>query len=527
MCPLNAGMLRYVGVAGNRGRNLLHLQETVDDVATLAAIVATDPAAPIVDAATARDVAVAVVDPTDFEDSDAFDGALARAVIEYTPDVVCFDGMMEIVGTRYLEEAPPTINVHPSLLPAFPGLDVHARVLEAGVEYTGCTVHLVTEGVDTGPIITQEAVRVRPEDTVERLRDRVRTDAEFTAYPRAIRSIASGAIEFPGDDTLDRMTDHPQVDIRRGRREQVLRYGENPHQSAVLYRDQRAETGGLIGRQQLNPQARALSYNNYLDADAALQLIRRFEAPAAVVIKHMNPAGCALAADPVTAYRQALATDPMSAFGGVVGINRALDAETAAAITESFKEVVIAPSVTDAAQAAIAAAGSVRVLTYDASAPTPTHVTTPITGGYLRQDPDTYRLTPADLEVVTDAPVDIDAAALGFGWEVTKRVSSNAIVLTKGTATVGIGMGQVSRVDAVELAIRKAREHADSGDPAGAVLFSDAFFPFPDAIDLAADAEIAAIIQPGGSTNDAAVIERCDEHGIGMGFTGHRGFRHT
>ena len=520
-------MLRYVGVAGNRGRNLLHLAETVDDVATLLAVVATDPSAPIVDAATDRGVAVVVVDPSDFADSAGFDAALVHAIEEYDPDLVCFDGMMEIVGATYLDAAPPTINVHPSLLPAFRGLDVHERVLAAGVEYTGCTIHLVTEGLDAGPIITQEAVPVRPDDTVARLRDRVRTDAEFTAYPRAIRSIASGAIEFDGGDTVDRTTDHPRVDIHWGRREQVLRYGENPHQSAVLYRDQRATSDGLIGRPQLNPKARALSYNNYLDADAALRLIRRFEAPAAVVIKHTNPAGCAVDTDPETAYRRALATDPMSAFGGVVGLNRPLDEKTAAAIGESFKEVVIAPAVTDAAHDELASTEDLRVLTYDATAPTPEHMIAPVTGGFLRQQADRYRLEPDALEVVTEAAVEVDDAALQFGWEVTKRVTSNAIVLTKGTATVGIGMGQVSRVDAVELAIRKAREHAEGADPAGAVLFSDAFFPFPDAIDLAADAEIATVIQPGGSKNDTAVIERCDTHGIAMGFTGHRGFRHT
>ena len=519
-------MLRYVGVAGNRGRNLLHLEETVDDVATLLAVVATDPAAPIVDAATDREVAVVVVDPEDFADSAGFDAALVRAIDEYDPDLVCFDGMMQIVGADYLEAAPPTINVHPSLLPAFRGLDVHERVLDAGVEYSGCTIHLVTEGVDTGPIITQEAVPVRPDDTVARLRDRVRTDAEFTAYPRAIRSIASGAIEFDGGDTVDRTTDHPRVDIHWGRRQQVLRYGENPHQSAVLYRDQRASSAGLIGRAQLNPDARPLSYNNYLDADAALRLIRRFDAPAAVVIKHMNPAGCAVAADPEAAYRRALATDPMSAFGGVVGLNRPLDAETATAIVESFKEVVIAPAVTAGAHELLEGE-RLRVLTYDADEAAPEHMIAPITGGFLRQQADTYRLDPEGLEVVTDTPVAVDATALAFGWEVTKRVTSNAIVLTKGTATVGIGMGQVSRVDAVELAVRKAREHAEGVDPAGAILFSDAFFPFPDAIDLAADAGIETIIQPGGSTNDAAVIDRCDEHGIAMGLTGHRGFRHT
>ena len=520
-------MLRYVGVAGNRGRNLLHLDETVEDVATLVGLIATDPTAPIVDAAAERAIAVAVVNPDDFDDSEGFDAALARAVDEYDPDVVCFDGMMEVVGPAYLDTAPPTINVHPSLLPAFRGLDVHERVLEAGVEYTGCTVHLVTEGIDTGPIITQEAVPVRPEDTVGRLRDRVRTDAEFTAYPRALRAIASGAIGFEGGDTVDRTTDHPQVDIHWGRRQQVLRYGENPHQSAVLYRDQRAETAGLIGRPQLNPDARPLSYNNYLDADAALRLVRRFDAPAAVVIKHTNPAGCALAEEPAAAYRRALATDPMSAFGGVVGLNRPLDAETAEAIVESFKEVVIAPTVTDAAREPLGTAENLRVLTYDPAEPAPAHMVAPITGGFLRQQTDTYRLEPDALETVTDAPVRIEPDALRFGWEVTKRVTSNAIVLTKGTATVGIGMGQVSRVDAVELAVRKAREHAEGVDPTGAVLFSDAFFPFPDAIDLAAEAEITTIIQPGGSTNDAAVIERCDEHGIAMGFTGHRGFRHT
>jgi phosphoribosylaminoimidazolecarboxamide formyltransferase len=315
-----------------------------------------------------------------------------------------------------------------------------------------------------------------------------------------------------------------------------LRYGENPHQDAALYAEPTDEPS-VVAAEQLNDGAKGMSYNNYNDADAALALVREFEEPAAAVIKHTNPAGCATADALVAAYERALATDPMSAFGGIVALNRACDAATAEAIVDSFKEVVVAPGYTDDALAVLTGEENLRVLDVGAFGPTaeagrggddaPPLVETPLTGGRLVQERDDQRLTRADLEIVTERdPTDEHVETMLFAWQTLKHVRSNGILLATGTETVGIGMGQVSRVDAVRLAAMKAEEHAEGKTAEGAVMASDAFFPFPDGVERAAEAGIEAVVQPGGSTNDDAVIEAADDLGVAMAFTGQRSFRH-
>jgi phosphoribosylaminoimidazolecarboxamide formyltransferase/IMP cyclohydrolase len=310
-----------------------------------------------------------------------------------------------------------------------------------------------------------------------------------------------------------------------------LRYGENPHQSAALYADRATTEPSVIATDQLNPTAKSLSYNNYNDADTALALVREFEHPAAAIIKHANPAGCAVGGTVAEAYDRALRTDEMSAFGGIIAINRRCDASTAARVTGSYKEVMLAPGYTEKALEVFREQEALRVLDLGepvaASSGSFSPVEQAITGGRLVQDRDQHQIDGDDLEIPTrKTPTASQRETMAFAWRVVKHVKSNAIVLATDDQTVGIGMGQVSRVDAVRLAVRKAEEHAIANGPAGTVMASDAFFPFPDGLEVAADAGVEAVVQPGGSVNDEAVIEAANEYGLAMAFTGQRAFRH-
>jgi phosphoribosylaminoimidazolecarboxamide formyltransferase/IMP cyclohydrolase len=271
--------------------------------------------------------------------------------------------------------------------------------------------------------------------------------------------------------------------------------------------------------------------------------VKEFDEPAAAVIKHTNPAGCATADTVSEAYDRALSTDPMSAFGGVVALNRACDERTAEAITESFKEVVVAPDYSEEALAVLREKEDLRVLDVSGLRPEASRAESDavgpfgepgprlrekqLVGGRLVQERDDQRLSREDLEVVTERePSEEEFDSLLFAWQTIKHVKSNAILFAKGTETVGVGMGQVSRVDAVRLAAMKAEEHAEGKSAEGAAMASDAFFPFPDGIEEAAEAGVEAVIQPGGSVNDESVIEAADDHGMAMVFTGSRAFRH-
>ena len=304
----------------------------------------------------------------------------------------------------------------------------------------------------------------------------------------------------------------------------ALRYGENPHQRGALYLEAGAPQGIVATARFL--QGKELSYNNLADADAALECVKAFDAPACVIVKHANPCGVAVAADLMTAYDRAYAVDPTSAFGGIIAFNRELDAATAGEILKrQFVEVVIAPSIAADALPLFAKKANVRVL---ATGGLRTHAGFEykrIAGGLLVQDADSDALTAADLKIVTaKAPTDAQLRDLLFAWKVAMHVKSNAIVYAKDLQTVGIGAGQMSRVVSAKIASLKAEE-AGLVVP-GSVMASDAFFPFRDGIDAAAAAGIAAVIQPGGSMRDAEVIAAADEHGMAMVFTGRRHFRH-
>ena len=306
---------------------------------------------------------------------------------------------------------------------------------------------------------------------------------------------------------------------------QDMRYGENPHQSAAFYRDAAPAPGTLAGWTQL--QGKALSYNNIADADAAWECVKTFDAPACVIVKHANPCGVAVAAHLVEAYGKAWTTDPTSAFGGILAFNRPLDEATARQIGDNkqFVEVLIAPSVTPAARAVLAAKQNVRVLEVPLGTQANALDFKRIGGGMLLQSPDTKNVQRAELRVVTQlAPTAAQMDDLLFAWKVAKFVKSNAIVFCAGGMTLGVGAGQMSRIDSARIARIKAGNAGLS--LAGSAVASDAFFPFRDGLDVVIDEGAACVIQPGGSMRDDEVIAAADERGIAMVFTGTRHFRH-
>jgi phosphoribosylaminoimidazolecarboxamide formyltransferase/IMP cyclohydrolase len=307
---------------------------------------------------------------------------------------------------------------------------------------------------------------------------------------------------------------------------QEMRYGENPHQKAAFYTEANPTEASVATAVQL--QGKELSFNNIADTDAALECVKQFDQPACVIVKHANPCGVSVAVDISTAYQLAFATDPESAFGGIIAFNRELDAATAAAICEKqFVEVIIAPSVAADAIAVVAAKKNVRLLecgTWGTERPQDFDYKR-VNGGLLIQDRDSGMVTEQDLKIVTErVPTELEMGDMMFAWKVAKMVKSNAIIYAKNNQTVGVGAGQMSRINSARIAGIKA-EHAGL-EVVGAVMASDAFFPFRDGIDNAGAAGISCIIQPGGSMRDDEVIAAANEHGMAMVFTGMRHFRH-
>ena len=326
----------------------------------------------------------------------------------------------------------------------------------------------------------------------------------------------------------------PSSLLSGGRKADELRYGENPHQQAALYIPTQIAARGVAQARQV--QGKALSYNNLNDADAALELVSEFRdgPPTVVIVKHANPCGVASADSVIDAYRAALECDSVSAFGGIVAVNRPLDGPAAEAITEIFTEVVAAPDADDAAKAVFAKKKNLRLL-LTGDLPDPTRhglMMKSITGGMLVQSRDNGRVTQSDLKTVTRrAPTDQELQDCLFAWTVAKHTKSNAIVYAKDGATAGIGAGQMNRRDSARIAAVKAREAAETYGWAearthGSAVASDAFFPFADGLMAAVEAGATAVIQPGGSIRDDEVIAAADEAGLAMVFTGMRHFRH-
>ncbi|WP_282150706.1 bifunctional phosphoribosylaminoimidazolecarboxamide formyltransferase/IMP cyclohydrolase [Vibrio diabolicus] len=323
----------------------------------------------------------------------------------------------------------------------------------------------------------------------------------------------------------DEESKFPRTFNQQFEKKQDMRYGENSHQAAAFYVEANPQEASVSTARQI--QGKALSYNNIADTDAALECVKEFNEPACVIVKHANPCGVALGKDILEAYNRAYQTDPTSAFGGIIAFNQELDAETAAAIVErQFVEVIIAPSVSAEAIEVVAAKKNVRLLECgEWTTKTTGFDVKRVNGGLLVQDRDQGMVSLDDLKVVSKRqPTEEELKDALFCWKVAKYVKSNAIVYAKGDMTIGVGAGQMSRVYSAKIAGIKA---ADEGlEVAGSVMASDAFFPFRDGIDAAAEAGIKCVIQPGGSMRDDEVIAAADEHGMAMIFTGMRHFRH-
>ena len=380
-------------------------------------------------------------------------------------------------------------------------------------------VGVVVDPVDYAPLLAELAANGGALTDATRFRLMQKAFAHTASYDGAV---ANWLTARGPDGTLQ---EFPSSLHFAGNKVQDMRYGENPHQRAAFYRDEAPAPGTIATYRQL--QGKELSYNNVADADAAWECVKTFAAPCCVIVKHANPCGVALAETTLDAYRAAFVTDPTSAFGGIIAFNRAVDAATLEAVAAQFLEVLIAPAYTDDALVAIARKANVRVL----------QVALPrgdahnafdlkrVGGGFLVQSADARNVAQDELKVVTKkAPTQAEIADLLFAWRVAKFVKSNAIVYCGHGRTLGIGAGQMSRVDSTRIAALKA---ANAGlSLAGSAVASDAFFPFRDGLDVVADQGAVAVIQPGGSMRDNEVIAAADERGIAMVFTGIRHFRH-
>ena len=444
-----------------------------------------------------------------------------------------------ILGRRGVDDA--VMDEHD--IPAIDLVVVNLYPFEATVARPDCTLEDAVENIDIGgPTMVRAAAKnhrdvaivVSSGDYARVLEELAAYDGHTTLATRfdlAIRAYEhTAAYDGMIANHFGRLTEggseqYPRTFNLQLEKVQEMRYGENPHQSAAFYRDSRQTEIGISNAEQL--QGKALSYNNVADTDAALECVKGFDAPACVIVKHANPCGVAVAEDLISAYDLAFHTDTESAFGGIIAFNRPLDGATAAAIVErQFVEVIIAPEVSDEAMAAVAAKENVRLLrTGQWSPPVPARDFKRVNGGLLVQDRDDGMVTRGDLKVATERePTDAEWDDLLFAWKVAKFVKSNAIVYAAQQRTVGVGAGQMSRVNSARIAAIKA-EHAGL-EVRGAVMASDAFFPFRDGIDNAAERGIAAVIQPGGSMRDEEVISAANDAGMAMVFTGMRHFRH-
>ncbi|AEX23413.1 MULTISPECIES: bifunctional phosphoribosylaminoimidazolecarboxamide formyltransferase/IMP cyclohydrolase [Vibrio] len=415
----------------------------------------------------------------------------------------------------------------------------------------GCTLEDAVENIDIGgPTMVRSAAKNHKDVTiVVNASDYDRVIAEMDANDKSLTletrfDLAIAAFEhtasydgmianyfgtmvpsYGENKEGDEESKFPRTFNQQFEKKQDMRYGENSHQAAAFYVEANPEEASVSTARQI--QGKALSYNNIADTDAALECVKEFDEPACVIVKHANPCGVALGKDILEAYNRAYQTDPTSAFGGIIAFNKELDAETATAIVErQFVEVIIAPSVSAEAIEVVAAKKNVRLLECgEWTTKTTGFDVKRVNGGLLVQDRDQGMVSLDDLKVVSKRqPTEEELKDALFCWKVAKFVKSNAIVYAKGDMTIGVGAGQMSRVYSAKIAGIKA---ADEGlEVAGSVMASDAFFPFRDGIDAAAEAGIKCVIQPGGSMRDDEVIAAADEHGMAMIFTGMRHFRH-
>ncbi len=722
--PLRVGVL-----ASGRGSNFEALVKAAQAgrmPAVMAVLVSDCPEAPALGVARAHGVEALVVDPKQFPTREAHEKAVIAALEERRVGLVCLAGYMRLLTGVFVKHFEGRLlNIHPSLLPAFPGLHAQRQAVEHGVKTAGATVHFIDEGLDTGPIVLQAAVAVHPTDTEESLSKRI-LDEEHRIYPEAVRLFAQGRLTINGRRVHIRETEsmtkvarallsvhdksgvvdfakglsalgveilstggtaallrdagvpvidvaqvtgfpemldgrvktlHPKVhggilarrdlpehmqalrtheigpidlvvvalypfeqtvaragvtlaeaiehidiggpsmirgaaknhaavgvitdpsqyapvldELRKSggalspetrarlaleafrrtarydaaiaaylasgaadfperlsieaERLQHLRYGENPHQSAAFYRPAGPAIGLAAATLLHGPE---LSYNNLLDWSAALGLLLEFDDPAAVVIKHTNPCGVALGPCVAEAMSRAKACDPVSIYGGIVGVNRTLDMGVVTELSGILLEILFAPDFDPDALAEIRRTKKkcrvLRLACHAADYPGRMRDIRSVLGGLLVQDSDLTDLDPEALTTVSKrAPTEAEMAALRFAWRVAKHAKSNAIVLTTAEQLVGVGAGQMNRVDSARIAVMRAR--ANGLETKGTVCASDAFFPFRDGLDVVADAGVTAVIHPGGSIRDEEVVKAADEHGIAMVTCGIRHFKH-
>lgn len=475
----------------------------------------------------------------------------ATEVADYTGFPEMLDGRVKtlqpkvhagILARRDLPEHIATLKKHG--IPTIDLVAVNLYPFAAAVAKPGCTLEDAIENIDIGgPTMVRAAAKnhnhvaiiTDPADYTDILAEMQASDAAVSdatrfdlakkafSHTAAYDSMISNYLTAINADGSSKSAFPAQVNFNFAK-VQDMRYGENPHQQAAFYRDLSRLAGGIADYTQL--QGKELSYNNIGDADAAWELVKTFDQPACVIVKHANPCGVAIASSALSAYQLAYATDTTSAFGGIIAFNRELDAETATQITANqFVELIIAPSASEAALQVTAAKQNVRVLAVPLSNAHNQYDVKRVGGGLLVQTPDTLNVQAAQLKVVTQAqPTSGQLQDLLFAWRVAKYVKSNAIVFCRNGQTLGVGAGQMSRVDSTRIASIKAQ---NAGLPLqGSVVASDAFFPFRDGLDVLAQAGAQAVIQPGGSMRDAEVIAAADEHGLAMVFTGYRHFRH-
>jgi phosphoribosylaminoimidazolecarboxamide formyltransferase/IMP cyclohydrolase len=403
---------------------------------------------------------------------------------------------------------------------AIENIDIGGPTLLRAAAKNHGAVTVIVDAADYATVLEEIKQHQGGVSDATRFRLATKAFAHTAAYDGAIANYLG--CEQPGGAR----TDFPDTFNVQLRHAMGLRYGENPHQKAAFYVERHPAEACIATARML--QGKELSFNNIADADAALECVKSFDETACVIVKHANPCGVAIADTVLDAYQHAYVTDPTSAFGGIIAFNRPLDAATAKAILDrQFVEVIVAPSIHDDAKPVLAGKPNVRVLETGAwGATRPAQLDyRRVTGGLLVQDTDQGRITEKDLKVVTQRrPNPQELRDLLFAWKVVKFVKSNAIVYCKEGRTIGVGAGQMSRVYSARIASIKA---TDAGlEVRGSVMASDAFFPFRDGLDQAAETGVTAVIQPGGSMRDKEVIEAADQHGIAMVFTGMRHFRH-
>ncbi len=481
----------------------------------------------------------------------AKEGIPVTEVSDYTGFPEMMDGRVKtlhprvhggILGRRGLDEAVMdangiapidlvVVNLYPfeatvakpgcDLATAIENIDIGGPTMLRAAAKNHAAVTVVVDAADYGRVLGQMAQNAGAVDDATRFDLAVKAFEHTAGYDGAIANYLGAVVEHPEG----KPEGLPRTFNLQFRKRQAMRYGENPHQGAAFYVGR--DPGEPCIASAVQVQGKELSYNNIADTDAALECVKQFdEGPACVIVKHANPCGVALGANLLEAYERAFSTDPESAFGGIIAFNRELDGATAEAIcARQFVEVIIAPGVTPQAAAAVAAKKNVRLLTCGAwsGAQVPFVDYKRVRGGLLVQDAD-LALTGELRTVTRRAPTEQEMADLLFTWRVAKFVKSNAIVYGRHYMTIGVGAGQMSRVNSARIAGIKA-EQAGLQVP-GSVMASDAFFPFRDGIDNAAAAGIVAVIQPGGSMRDDEAIAAADEHGMAMVFTGMRHFRH-